>query len=212
MTNHSPMWLPLGFQEWMPPAQAATLAFLTLLQEDVPTVSAALLAGAGSVSWKAGFLGCFLGIWIGDALLYLLARGVGRPLMQRTWTRRFFDPAAVARSEQWFAERGTWLLLSSRFVPGTRLPTYLAAGFLRLSFARFLAVTGTAVACWTVGIFVLANEVGPELLSWLRRSNSSGWAILLVIVAFVVAIRLTNTLANESFRRRFRAAMGRWTR
>ena len=131
-----------------------------------------------------------------------------------TAAHRAFDRAEVrARNiEQRFAERGTWLLLSSRFLPGTRLPTYLAAGFLRLSFARFLAVTGTAVACWTVGIFVLANEVGPELLSWLRRSNSSGWAILLVIVAFVVAIRLTNTLAIESFRRRFRAAMGRWTR
>ncbi len=90
MTNPAPMWLPLGFQEWMPVAQAATLALLTLLQEDVPTVSAALLASAGSLTWKAGFLGCFLGIWGGDALLYLLARGVGRPLMQQAWTRKFF--------------------------------------------------------------------------------------------------------------------------
>ena len=116
------MWLPLGFHEWMPVTQALTLGLLTFVQEDVPTVSAALLAAAGSLTWQAGFLGCFLGIWIGDALLYALARGVGRPLMQRSWTRRFFDPVAVARSERWFTERGTWLLLSSRFVPGTRLP------------------------------------------------------------------------------------------
>jgi membrane protein DedA with SNARE-associated domain len=157
-------------------------------------------------------LGCFLGIWIGDALLYLLARGVGRPLMQRTWTRRFFDPAAVARSEQWFAERGTWLLLSSRLVPGTRLPTYLAAGFLRLSFARFLAVTGTAVAVWTVGIFVLANKVGPELWSWLRRSNSGGWTVLLVAALSVMALRFSGKLAQSRFRRRIRTRVNRWTR
>src|SRR6266700_4028238 len=172
--------LPLGFHDWVPVAQAVTLGLLTFVQEDVPTVSAALLAAAGNLTWKAGFIGCFLGIWIGDALLYLLARSVGRPLLQRSWAKRFFNPAAVARSERWFAEKGTWLLLSSRFVPGTRLPTYLAAGFLRLSFARFLAVTGTAVAVWTIGIFVLANKVGPEVLSWLKRWSSGGWSVLLV--------------------------------
>jgi len=212
MTNPAPMWLPLGFQEWMPVAQAATLALLTLLQEDVPTVSAALLASAGSLTWKAGFLGCFLGIWGGDALLYLLARGVGRPLMQQAWTRKFFDAAAVARSEQWFTERGTWLLLSSCFGPGTRLTTYLAAGFLRLSFARFLAVTGTAVAVWTVGIFVLANKVGPEVLSWLKRWSSGGWSVLLVAALFVIALRFSAKIAQSRFRRRIRTAVERWTR
>ena len=137
----SPNWLPLGFHEWLPAAQAATLGLLTFVQEDAPTVTAALLAAAGQLPWQVGFLGVFLGIWIGDALLYLLARGVGRPLLQRAWARRFFNPTTVARSEQWFTEKGTWLLLSSRFVPGTRLPTYLAAGFLRLPFGKFLLVT-----------------------------------------------------------------------
>src|SRR5213594_1350930 len=125
MPDPSSMWLPLGFHEWMPLAQALTLGLLTFVQEDVPTVSAALLAAAGSLTWKVGFLGCFLGIWIGDALLYGLARGVGRPMMHLAWARRFVDPVAVARSEQWFADKGAWLLLSSRFVPGARLPTYL---------------------------------------------------------------------------------------
>src|SRR6266478_5105472 len=181
--------LPLGFHDWLPVAQAATLGLLTFVQEDVPTVSAALLAAAGNLTWKASFIGCFLGIWIGDALLYLLARGVGRPLLQRSWAKRFFDPAAVERSERWFAEKGTWLLLSSRFVPGTRLPTYLAAGFLRLSFPRFLIVTATGVAIWTIGIFMLAHTLGPDLLSWIKRWNSGGWAVLLIIVAVSLATK-----------------------
>src|SRR6266700_8050064 len=202
MPASSPVWLPLGFHDWLPVAQAATLGLLTFVQEDVPTVSAALLAAAGNLTWKAGFIGCFLGIWVGDALLYLLARGVGRPLLQRSWAKRFFNPAAVARSERWFAEKGTWLLLSSRFIPGTRLPTYLAAGFLRLPFGRFLFLTGTAVALWTVGIFLLAKTFGADLLNWLMRWNSSGWAVLLLVIALVVAIRLCGKLAQRNMRRR----------
>jgi len=212
MTSPAIQWLPLGFHDWLPAAQAATLGLLTFVQEDVPTVSAALLAAAGNLTWQASFLGVFLGIWIGDALLYLLARGVGRPLLQRSWAKRFLNPAAVVRSEQWFAEKGTWLLLSSRFVPGTRLPTYLAAGFLRLPFGKFLLVTGTAVAVWTVGIFLLAKAFGPDLLNLLVRWNSSGWAVLLLVIALAIAIRLLVKLGQKAFRRRFSATLGRWTR
>jgi membrane protein DedA with SNARE-associated domain len=73
MPPSSPVLLPLDFHEWVPLAQAATLGLLTFVQEDVPTVTAALLASAGQLTWAAGFLGVFLGIWMGDALLYLLA-------------------------------------------------------------------------------------------------------------------------------------------
>lgn len=204
--------LPLGFHDWLPAAQAVTLGLLTFVQEDVPTVSAALLASAGTLAWEVGLIGCFLGIWIGDALLYLLARGVGRPLIQRSWAKHWFDPAAIARSEQWFAKKGPWLLLSSRFVPGTRLPTYLAAGFLHLPFGRFLFVTGSAVALWTAGIFLLARLVGPNLLPWLQQWNLGGLAIVLTMIGVVAAVRILGHVARPSFRRRVSAALGRWTR
>ncbi|MCI0540046.1 MAG: VTT domain-containing protein, partial [Verrucomicrobiales bacterium] len=212
MTVASSTWLPLGFHEWMPTTQALTLGLLTLFQEDVPTVTAALLAAAGNLSWQAGFLGVFLGIWVGDALLYLLARGVGPPLLQASWARRFFDPADVARSERWFTEKGAWLILSSRFVPGTRLPTYLAAGLLRLPFGRFLLLTGMAVAVWTGGIFLLAKGLGPDLLRWLERWNSGGWAVLLLAVGLAVMIRFSRKFVEQNFRRCIFAALGRWTR
>lgn len=212
MSDSSIPWLPLGFYDWLPAAQAATLGLLTFLQEDVPTVGAALLAGAGHLSWQTGLMGCFLGIWIGDALLYLLARGIGRPLLQRSWAKRFFDPVAVERSERWFAVKGPWLLLTSRFIPGTRLPTYLAAGFLRLPFGRFLVMTGTAVAVWTGGIFFLASALGPDLFSALRQWKSSGMATLGLLMLLVVAIRLSGKFARKHFYPRTQAFLGRFVR
>ncbi len=210
MSSVAPMWLPLGFNEWGPAAQALTLGLLTFVQEDVPTVSAALLAATGRIPWLAGFFGCFFGIWLGDALLYGIARGAGRPVLRHSWARRFLDPAAIARSEQWFAKKGTWLLLSSRFVPGTRLPTYAAAGFLRLPFSRFLFVTGIAVGIWTVAIFGLARTFGAELFQWVNRWKVGGWLIVPVIL--LLFIRLSGRIFGRNFPRRVRAAVGRWMR
>lgn len=212
MTDDPSSWLPVAFTEWMPVTQATALGLATFVQEDVPTVTAAVLASAGRLKWQAGFLGCFLGIWLGDALLYLLARGFGRPLLKYAWVRRFASPESIARSEKWFAQRGTWLLVSSRFVPGTRLPTYLAAGFLRLPFHRFLLVTGSVVAVWTVGIFSLGHVFGTQLNDWLQRWNSGGWVLLLVIALALTVLRLLSLLLNRGTFRRLRAAWGRWLR
>lgn len=210
MTTSPPFELPLGFHEWQPLVQAAVLGFATFVQEDLPTVSAALLSAAGKLAWQTGLLGVFLGIWVGDALLYWLARGVGRPLLRSVWIGRFIDPQAVARSEEWFARKGTWLLLSSRFIPGTRLPTYLAAGLLHLPFGRFLLITGLAVAGWTIGIFLLAHTLGPRLLNWVQQSNSAIGRWLLVVLGTVVVLRGLMRLIQPQVRRQIRARVERW--
>jgi membrane protein DedA with SNARE-associated domain len=197
----------------LPPAgQAVALGLATFIQEDVPTVSAALLAAAGKLSWTAGFLGCFLGIWTGDLLLYLAARSGGRRALKLTWVQRFVSAEAVARSEAWFANQGGWLLVTSRLLPGTRLPTYLAAGFLRLPFGRFALITGLAVAVWTLGIFGLARGLGTALAEALQRWNHSAWWLLVALAVGLGLLRFLPRWFSPGGRQRFRAALGRWRR
>ena len=190
-------WVPPGFAEWLPFSQALSLAVSTLVQEDVPTIGAALLSATGVIGWKTGWLGCFLGIWLGDALLYLAARGVGRPLLNTAFVRRFVRAEAVQRSEAWFAARGSWLLVSSRFVPGTRLPTYLAAGFLRLPFGRFLAITGITVAFWTASLFLLIHAFGSSIGSALQHWGGSVWIGILLVLGIVFLIRALSSSSEE---------------
>ena len=191
--------------------QAVALGLATFVQEDVPTVSAAALAAAGRLSWGTAVLGCFFGIWIGDALLYLAARGLGRRLLAFAWVRRRVSAAAIERSESWFARRGAWMLVTSRFVPGMRLPTYLAAGFLRLPFGRFLLVTGLVVAAWTALIFSGARAVG----SWAGAGvvRDIGPVVLLPLVGFVVmGVRWAPRAWPGIRASKWRIAFERWRR
>ncbi len=198
--------------DFHPAGQAVVLGLATFVQEDVPTVSAALLAAAGKLSWAAGFLGCFLGIWIGDLLLYLAARSWGRPALRLGWVQRFVSAEAVTRSETWFARQGVWLLITSRVIPGTRLPTYLAAGFLRLPFGRFALITGLAVSVWTLGIFGLARVFGTALAEALQRWNRSAWWLLVALVVTLGLLRCLPRWFSRDGRQRFLASLGRWRR
>src|SRR5687768_2790557 len=115
MTDALPL-AHLAVAEWIPFAKAAGFFLATFVLEDVAAVGAGLLLASGAISWSAAFTACFLGIWMGDAGLYALARYAGRGWFEGSSLRRF--SAKVTESERWFAERGTPILVFSRLVPG----------------------------------------------------------------------------------------------
>jgi membrane protein DedA with SNARE-associated domain len=175
MTQTLP-WSVQQIVEWLPFAKAASFFLATFVVEDVAAVGAGLLLATGGISWPAAFGACFLGIWMGDVGLYALARCGGRGWFEHSSLSRF--GANVTESEGWFAKRGTLILIFSRLLPGTRLPTYLAAGFLRLPLPRFLIVTGTASFVWTLAVLWLAQTLGVRLVHWLSAYKHGGLLLL----------------------------------
>jgi membrane protein DedA with SNARE-associated domain len=183
--------LPLSPQviaEWLPLWKAAGFFFATFILEDVAAIGAGLLLASGQISWPAAFFSCFLGIWLGDVGLYAIARIGGRHWFERSRFRKY--AARVIRSEQWFGRRGTPILVFSRLMPGARLPTYLAAGFLRVPLARFLTVTGLASFVWTLVILRLTELFGVNLLDWLNAYKHGGFILLGVGIGLIVLLQI----------------------
>ena len=138
----------------------------TFVLEDIAVLGAALLVVNSMVAlpWAAG--SSFAGIWIGDFGLYVLARHFGRPVFERLWFKRLVGKKIdIARSEGWFRDHGTAAIVISRAVPGTRLPTYLAAGLLKVPAARFLTITGAACVIWVAALFGFSYHVGMMVIS-----------------------------------------------
>jgi membrane protein DedA with SNARE-associated domain len=193
---------------WMPLWQAAGFFFATFVLEDVATIGAGLLLATGAIGWPVAFGACFPGVWLGDAGLYAAARLGGRKWFEHSRLRRFADK--VARSERWFAKRGTPILVFSRMLPGTRLPTYLAAGFLRVPLPRFLLITGLASLIWTLGILLLAQAVGVRVLAWLGIYKQGAMLVLLVALLVWGGFRLLGPAFTRMNLRRLSASLGRW--
>ncbi len=187
---------PAGFQMWPPVWQAGVVFLSTFVLEDVAAIGAGLLLATGAVGWPLAFGACFLGIWIGDAGLYGLARVIGRNGLQRSSMKRF--SARVEQSERWFAKRGSAILIFSRVLPGARLPTYLAAGFLRLPLQRFLFLTGAASMVWTIIVLSATKILGASVLVWLGFFGKTAWGIVLVVAAGLMVLHSSKKLANRS--------------
>jgi membrane protein DedA with SNARE-associated domain len=196
--------------EWLPLWTAAGFFCATFVLEDAAAIGAGLLLAAGQISWPAVFTACFLGIWLGDAGLYALARFAGRGWFERSSFRK--HSAKVARSEKWFATRGTLILIFSRVVPGARLPTYLAAGFLRVPAARFLFVTGAAAFVWTFIVLLLAQTFGAHATKWLSQYKSGSLLLLGAGILLLSTLQLLRHAFLNFDSKILSARIGRWTR
>src|SRR6266508_3511323 len=151
---------------------STAIILLSFISEDAATISSALSLFGGPINWQLGFAACFAGIWIGDLGLYSLARCFGKPILKSRWIARFADAEAIEWCQTRFNDHASLKLLASRFVPGTRLPTYLAAGLLSMPVTRFAIVTAFAALLWIGGIFAITRLLGSQALIWLSFVQS----------------------------------------
>ena len=76
----------------MPPAWPNAA---TLVSEDLTCVASGLLVAQGRIDLFTAVLACFLGILIGDALLFWAGRILGRPWLRRRPLKWFLDEQRI---------------------------------------------------------------------------------------------------------------------
>src|SRR5207247_3487281 len=172
------------------PALLASTAIILLsfVSEDAATISSALSIFGGPLKWPLGFASCFAGIWLGDLGLYSLARYAGKNVLRSRWLARLADPATVTHCEKTFARNSAFALIASRFVPGTRLPTYLAAGLFAMPVCRFAFITAIGALLWISVFFGLTKLLGSQVLVWFAAFQGKIAAVVLTALLLAVAI------------------------
>ncbi|MEM9556825.1 MAG: alpha/beta fold hydrolase [Acidobacteriota bacterium] len=200
----------------LPPATGPTLlvwmvllAAATWVSEDLTCIGAGLLVARGTLGFTPAAVACGLGIFVGDLGLYAIGR-VGQPWLTRAPLRWLVGARELARSRAFFAHRGPWMIFASRFLPGLRVPTYVTAGLLGMSFGRFALWLALPVAVWTPLLVGAARAVGEPLFALIERWQGRA-AVLFVgaLVCLWIVLAVGRKLATWRGRR---LLLGRWRR
>jgi membrane protein DedA with SNARE-associated domain len=152
------------------------------VSEDGASVTAATLAASGMLDARLAFLSAFAGLWIGDLGVYAMARWTGPTIKQHRWLRAWF--AKTPNNDSPNQKRMQWSLALSRFLPGTRLPAYIAAGLGQMPVATFAAVTAISAIAWISVLFLFIrvaparNAVASHQLALLGLSGLALFALL----------------------------------
>ncbi len=191
-------------QNSLPEWSAAALFFVFFFGTFVSEDGACILAGTAVASGRASFAlaasACFLGIFTGDVLLYGIGRLLGPRALENRIVRRFVSESAASRASSWLGNNAAAAVLMSRFIPGLRLPTYLAAGALKTDFTKFAAWFLIASFIWT-----------PILVGSTAFSQRFLFPENAILGFVVIALVLRFTLKFSSWRNR-RLFVGRLKR
>ena len=182
----------------------------TFVSEDLTCIGTGLLIARGSLAWTAGVGACLAGLVIGDLLLYAGGRLLGRPVTRIAPLRWLIRQEELERACRWFTERSAALLIGGRFVPGTRLPTYVAAGVVRMPLIPFSFWIVVAAVLWTpllVGGTALFGSVAAERIAAFQH-RALPWLVVTAIAALIL-LRVAIPLFSARGRRRF---LARWER
>jgi membrane protein DedA with SNARE-associated domain len=173
--------------------QLIAIALATFVSEDLTCIAAGALIVRGALGFVPGVLACAAGIYFGDLLLYFAGRA-GSPVV-----RRFVTEEKLTAASRWMSKRGAAVVLLSRFTPGLRLPTYIAAGFLRTRFWTFNSYFLVAALIWTpllVGSAALFGRSVPgaplviaaAIVFWPLRRRLARWEFWPVWLAYIPVV------------------------
>jgi membrane protein DedA with SNARE-associated domain len=172
------------------------LALATLVSEDLTCLAAGALVAQGKIAFVPATGACFAGIFVGDVLLFLCGRWLGRHLLAAAPLAWFLEPERVAEAGRWLERRGGVVIFSARFLPGARLPTYFASGALGTTLARFSLWFALAGILWTPALVALAAGLGGGLARLAPLDGSGAWLLAATLVTGWLALVLARALAT----------------
>lgn len=137
------------------------------LQEDAAVIGAASLSLAEMGNPVLLFVAVAVGLTVSDLWKYWL----GRAARSRDWAMKFAEKPAVARAEKLVRDKLGTTLMTVRFVPGTRIPLYVASGYFAapwLRFAFWITVSAIAYIAIAFALFQTVGAVaGEQAKIWL---------------------------------------------
>jgi len=163
------------------------------VQEDI-----AVIGAVTAIISKMGHpLGLFLSIATGLIFSDLWKYWLGRAAITQSWARKHSDKPAVHKAKEKLDENMLRTIFVSRFLPGARIPLYIAAGLFKLPFSKF-AFSICVTAIFYIGliytIFLGLGEIAGERL----KAYLPIVALLAVILyLFFNRVRRKSTPAQE---------------
>jgi membrane protein DedA with SNARE-associated domain len=155
--------------------------------EDITLIAGGLAAYYGHADvWR--MIGVsFLGVLMGDSIVFLLGRKYGLSITRLWPFSRLFSHTRIEYVRGRFQESGNRILFLARFMPGLRAPIYFTAGTVGVKFRTLILYDGLAALLSVPAIVYASYAFGDQIdrVLGITRNVSHG---ILFAVALLVTI------------------------
>ena len=184
-------WVYLGLF-----ALAAVDGVVPAVPSESAVISVGVVAATGDADLALVIAAAGLGAVVGDHLAYALGRAASGRLA-RPGARRTRRRIALEKAQGLLSRRGPSLLIVSRYIPGGRTATTLAAGSVRLRFRTFTAVTALAGTTWATTSALIGFLGGRAFEDEPLAGIAVGIGVSLALAGVVELVHRLRSTARE---------------
>jgi membrane protein DedA with SNARE-associated domain len=167
---------------------AALDAVFPAVPSESLAITAGVLAGIGKLHVAPAIAAAAVGAFIGDSTSYVLGRTLGRRARARLF-RGERSQRALGWAERTLDERGGYLIVVARFIPGGRTATTFTAGLVHFPAPRFLGFAAIAAISWATYAVMLGYLGGRIFEEKPLLALAVALGIAFAITAVVEAVR-----------------------
>lgn len=155
---------------------------LPFIQEDAAVIGAATASMLGLAPTTFLVAAILSGLIASDAWKYW----VGRLARRYEWAHKFAEKPGVSVAGDLVRKEFIQTMLTARFVPGTRIPTYVACGFFKAHYGKYVLALIFTASLYVAIMFTLFHVGGA-----VAGESAKFWlpAIAVTVLVIYVAIR-----------------------
>lgn len=160
------------------------IALCAIFFEDITTVVVGVLAADGLIPIPVAFISIYIGIAIGDAVLYSLGA------LARTHPKlaHYIEHDFTAPLHLWLENNYEFKIFSGHFVPGFRFTTFVASGFFRFPISKYIPMVVAGGLILETMLFTISYWFG-SFSSKLAGELRWGIAIAFIVALFFIGRR-----------------------
>jgi len=175
------------------------------LPEDIVFISGAILAQRGITDLRLTCVTLGIGVFVGDTVLYTIARRIGPAIYERGFIKRAMPPERRAWFEDKIHKHGSIVVFCARHVAGLRGAIFAISAIHGISYPRFIIADMLALGVSMPLFMLLGWYFSSSIDTALAHAATAEHWMMIGIVAVLAIIALVHGIRTV---RRRRAASG----
>ncbi len=156
------------------------------------------------LSRTVAFWSTFMGVFIGDILMYLPIRFAMRWVMKFRWVKKHRDQ--IEACGHLFDRHIGKTMFVIRFTPGIRTPALLAAGLLRVNLFQYTLYSFLSCALQSAIVVYFMPTLFDPLIDWCSRLwATNAWLVITLVTLLFIAFCTAQVYAAKAVMRRISA-------
>ena len=152
---------------------------------DSVVIFGAYLVGLGKIEFLPSLMITTIGSVTGFMTFYAIGRYGGREYFENK-KFKWFDKERMNKVEDWIQKKGLWIILTNRFLAGTRSVVSIFAGFARLGWIKVTVLAFISSLVWN-GILITAGYYAGKNWSYVESMLQNYNIFISVIIVLAIS-------------------------